>query len=40
MTMAVAGLISNGETLIEESEAADVSYPEFWDTLEALSAGG
>ena len=40
MTMAVAGLISNGETLIEESEAADVSYPEFWDTLEDLSAGG
>ena len=40
MTMAVAGLVSNGETLIEESEAADVSYPEFWDTLEDLSAGG
>ena len=40
MTMAVAGLISSGETLIEESEAADVSYPEFWDTLEDLSAGG
>ena len=40
MTMAVAGLISNGDTLIEESEAADVSYPEFWNTLEVLSAGG
>ena len=40
MTMAVAGLVSGGETLIEESEAADVSYPAFWDTLEDLSTGG
>ena len=40
MTMAVAGLVSGGETLIEESEAADVSYPAFWDTLEDLPAGG
>ena len=40
MTMAIAGLVAGGETLIEESEAADVSYPAFWDTLEDLSAGG
>jgi 3-phosphoshikimate 1-carboxyvinyltransferase len=40
MTMAVAGLVAGGETLIEESEAADVSYPAFWDTLEDLSTGG
>ena len=40
MTMAVAGLVAGGETLIAESEAADVSYPAFWDTLEDLSAGG
>ena len=40
MTMAVAGLVASGETLIAESEAADVSYPAFWDTLKDLSAGG
>ena len=40
MTMAIAGLVASGETLIAESEAADVSYPAFWDTLEDLSAGG
>ena len=40
MTMAVAGFVAGGETLIEESEAADVSYPAFWDTLEDLSTGG
>ncbi len=39
MTMAVAGLASSGETLIEDSEAADISYPTFWNALEDLSSG-
>ena len=39
MTMAIAGLAAAGETLIEKSEAADVSYPAFWTALEELSAG-
>ncbi len=38
MSMAVAGLIAGGATTIGESEAADVSYPTFWDELENASA--
>lgn len=33
MAFAVAGLRANGPVLIEESEAASVSFPEFWATL-------
>ena len=40
MTMAIAGLAASGETLIEDSEAADVSYPTFWNALQDLSTGG
>ncbi len=36
MTMAVAGLVAQGETTVEGAEAADVSYPEFWDAMAAL----
>jgi 3-phosphoshikimate 1-carboxyvinyltransferase len=36
MSMAVAGLVADGETHIGDSEAADVSYPSFWETLEGL----
>ena len=36
MSMAVAGLVAGGETYIGDSEAADVSYPSFWETLEGL----
>ena len=36
MSMAVAGLVAGGETHIGDSEAADVSYPSFWETLEGL----
>ena len=38
MTMAVAGLMAQGETTIDGAEAASVSYPGFWDTLSALRA--
>ncbi len=37
MTMAIAGLLAQGETTVSEAEAASVSYPAFWDTLKELS---
>jgi 3-phosphoshikimate 1-carboxyvinyltransferase len=40
MSMAVAGLVADGETYIGDSEAADVSYPSFWETLEGLRSRG
>jgi 5-enolpyruvylshikimate-3-phosphate synthase len=30
MTLAVAGLVARGETVVEEAESVDVSYPAFW----------
>jgi len=36
MTNAIAGLIAQGETLIDEAESASVSYPDFWDTIEDI----
>lgn len=33
MAMAVAGLIADGETLIDEASCASVSFPGFWDEL-------
>ena len=36
MTMGVAGLLAGGETTVAGAEAADVSYPGFWDTLDQL----
>jgi 3-phosphoshikimate 1-carboxyvinyltransferase len=38
MAFAVAGLAAEGETVIEEAEAASVSFPEFWDTLASVSS--
>ena len=37
MTMAIAGLLAQGETIVSEAEAVAVSYPAFWDTLKELS---
>lgn len=36
MTMAVAALAADGETRIGGADAADVSYPAFWDALDGL----
>ena len=36
MAMAVAGLLAEGETVVDGAEAAAVSYPGFWDTLSSL----
>jgi 3-phosphoshikimate 1-carboxyvinyltransferase len=38
MAFAVAGLAADGETIIDNAHAASVSFPEFYATLESLSA--
>ncbi len=40
MALAVAGLVAEGETVVDGSQAADVSYPDFWHELERLSREG
>ena len=37
MTMGIAGLLAEGETVVTGAEAAAVSYPGFWATLGELS---
>ena len=37
MAFAVAALRADGETAIDGAEAASVSFPEFWETLESVS---
>lgn len=37
MAFSVAGLASNGETQIVDSQCVDVSYPEFYATLNSIS---
>ena len=39
MTLGVAGLLASGETEVNGAEDAGVSYPGFWDDLDALVAG-
>ncbi len=34
MALAVAGLLADGETVVEDAEAVAVSYPGFWEDLE------
>jgi 3-phosphoshikimate 1-carboxyvinyltransferase len=36
MSLAVASLVANGNTILHRPEAAAVSYPEFWDDLARL----
>ena len=38
MLGAVAGLLSDGETVIEDATAVEVSYPEFWTEFARLGA--
>jgi 3-phosphoshikimate 1-carboxyvinyltransferase len=38
MTFAIAGLIAEGDTLVGNAGAADVSYPGFFDELERVRA--
>ena len=37
MALAVAGLLADGETVIEGSECVSVSYPQFWEHLETVT---
>jgi 3-phosphoshikimate 1-carboxyvinyltransferase len=39
MALAVAGLLADGETEIEDAESAAISDPAFWDQLDALCFG-
>jgi 3-phosphoshikimate 1-carboxyvinyltransferase len=36
MTNAIAGLVASGETIIGDAEAASVSYPTFWDSIDRI----
>jgi 3-phosphoshikimate 1-carboxyvinyltransferase len=38
MALAVAGLAATGETSIEEAEAINKSYPDFYKHIESLGA--
>ena len=38
MAFAVAALAGDGESVIHGSEAASVSFPEFWETLGRISS--
>jgi 3-phosphoshikimate 1-carboxyvinyltransferase len=39
MAFAVAGLRCGGESVVENAEAASVSFPEFWRTLDGIAKG-
>ncbi len=39
MSLAVAGLLSDGETKIEDEDSVAISYPGFWEELGKLAAG-
>lgn len=36
MSLAVAGLVADGETVVKGAEAASISYPAFWNDLEKI----
>ncbi len=38
MAFAVAALAADGESVIEDADAASVSFPEFWETLAGVSS--
>jgi len=38
MTLAVAGLLARGETVVRGAEASSISYPIFWHHLEEISS--
>ena len=40
MALGIAGLMARGETIVDGAEAAEVSYPNFWETLRSLSRNG
>jgi 3-phosphoshikimate 1-carboxyvinyltransferase len=40
MSLAVAGLIARGETILTHAQVAQISYPNFWQDLLSLQAEG
>jgi 3-phosphoshikimate 1-carboxyvinyltransferase len=38
MSLAVAGLVADGETTVQGAEHVDVSFPDFFDVLSNLGA--
>ena len=38
MALGIAGLLAKGETVVDGAQAADISYPQFWQHLETLAA--
>ena len=36
MSLAIASLLAKGDSTLSQSDAAAVSYPDFWDDLERL----
>jgi len=39
MACAVAALKANGQVTIDDAEAVNKSYPQFWEHLQKLNAG-
>ena len=39
MALGIAGLVAEGETLIEDAEAVEISYPAFWQDMQRITAG-
>jgi 3-phosphoshikimate 1-carboxyvinyltransferase len=37
MSLAIAGLVAEGKTIIEKPQSVDISYPGFWEQLDALA---
>jgi 3-phosphoshikimate 1-carboxyvinyltransferase len=37
MTLAIAGLVASGSTLIHNARVAEISYPDFWKEIEKLA---
>jgi len=40
MSLAVAGLVADGDTVIADGESVSISYPGFWDDLGRIGVGG
>jgi 3-phosphoshikimate 1-carboxyvinyltransferase len=38
MSFAVLGLVAEGETIIDDPDCVNKSYPGFWDDISALGA--
>ena len=37
MSLAIAGLVAKGKTVIHNPKAAEISYPGFWEELGKIS---